>query len=448
MVAELRATLDSVRRQTASEENQSIQELQGVWSAMSVLADGDVQNRIAASYKIAYDELRQRESDLVAEISAKSEAFRNVLAEPEPSEMARRLSRAILVDIVRVDQWQPSLKPMGSQFGDPLYVATVLFGDGRIDSVDLGDAKPIDDLVAAYLKAQEVGDNLTAEKVLAEKLGHKVLDPLIKLAGKNQEWYLSADGPLRLIPFGAILLPDGRYAAEQYRFWSLGSGRDLLLPAGHLPVGSQEVVLANPDYGIASSNRSFAALPETEEEASAIQQRFPNAQVLPEGKRNKETLLGLQQPPRILHLATHGYFRRKGEEDGLLRAGIALDGANVGPEGVLTAKEAQSLPLNGTELVVVSACETGVGDVSFSEGLSGLQRSLAIAGARTELLTLWPVNSERTRDFMDRFYRRLATGRATKGDAWIETQREMIHEGLSPHVWAPFILYGDPGLIH
>jgi CHAT domain-containing protein len=99
--------------------------------------------------------------------------------------------------------------------------------------------------------------------------------------------------------------------------------------------------------------------------------------------------------------------------------------------------------LNGTSLVVLSACDTGVGDVSFSEGLSGLQRSLALVGARTQLLTLWPVNSVRTSDFMKQFYGRLASGK-TKGEAWIETQREMIRQGLAPHLWAPFVLYGDP----
>ena len=145
-------------------------------------------------------------------------------------------------------------------------------------------------------------------------------------------------------------------------------------------------------------------------------------------------------------MATHGYFQTEGEGGALLRSGVALDGANLGPEGVLTAQEAQSLHLNGTSLVTLSACETGVGDVSFSEGLSGLQRSIALAGARTQLLTLWPVNSARTKDFMEQFYRRLASGK-TKGDAWVETQRDMIRAGLPPHFWAPFVLYGDPGAL-
>lgn len=68
-----------------------------------------------------------------------------------------------------------------------------------------------------------------------------------------------------------------------------------------------------------------------------------------------------------------------------------------------------------------------------------------LAGSRTQLLTLWPVNSERTREYMEQFYRRLAKGNTTKGEAWIGTQREMIRNGVPPHFWVPFVLYGDPG---
>lgn len=107
-------------------------------------------------------------------------------------------------------------------------------------------------------------------------------------------------------------------------------------------------------------------------------------------------------------------------------------------------KEAQTLRLQGTQLVVMSACDTGAGEVSFGDGIVGLQRSLTLAGARTQILTQWPVNSVGTRDFMVRFYFNLSA-RKTKGDAWIETQRDLIRQGVSPHFWAPFVMYGDPG---
>ena len=441
---ELRAALVSLRKQAGVDERALIEQLQSIWTQTSALMSEGPGNRPVEAYRNDYEELHRREDDLVAKISAKSEAFRVAIQEPAAADVALHLGQAVLVDVVRIARWHtnPGIKLSA---GDLVYLATILFGDGHMDAVELGDAKPIDDLVAGYRLAQEVTDNQVALKVLAERLGRKVLDPLTKLAGEHQDWYLSPDGPLRLIPFGALLLPDGTYAAQRYRFWSLSSGRDLLTPATKLPAGSLDLVLANPDYGSARDG-GFAALPETEEEARAIRKAFPNARLLEAGKRSKQNLLALDQPPRILHLATHGYFQKEGVGDALLRAGIALDGANLGPDGLLTAKEAQNLRLNGTSLVVLSACDTGIGDVSFSEGLSGLQRSLALVGARTQLLTLWPVNSARTKDFMEQFYGRLAAGK-TKGNAWIETQREMIRQGFAPHVWAPFVLYGDPGAL-
>ena len=169
-------------------------------------------------------------------------------------------------------------------------------------------------------------------------------------------------------------------------------------------------------------------------------------QIVEEGNRSRKYLLDMRDAPRILHLATHAFYRRSGETgaDPLLRGGIALDGANAGGEGLLMAKEAQNLKLRGTQLAVLSACETGVGEVSFGDGVVGLQRSLVMAGARSQMLTLWPVKSARTRDFMARFYKKLGVGMA-KGEAWLLAQRELIAAGVAPHFWAPFVLYGDPG---
>ena len=117
----------------------------------------------------------------------------------------------------------------------------------------------------------------------------------------------------------------------------------------------------------------------------------------------------------MLHLATHGYYLETGSIDGqpLLQSGITLAGANralageVGPDGengVLHAVEAQTLNLYGTELVVLSACDTGKGAVDYSEGLEGLPRALYVAGARNVLVALWPVGDRAARNFMERFY--------------------------------------------
>jgi CHAT domain-containing protein len=145
--------------------------------------------------------------------------------------------------------------------------------------------------------------------------------------------------------------------------------------------------------------------------------------------------------PRILHIATHGFFLADQDfgpaagtrgmipildaavsvsstpgtsaryENPLVRSGLALAGANharemtAGDDGLLTALEITEIGLSGTELVVLSACETAVGSVETGEGVFGWQRAFALAGARHLLMSLWPVDDALTAEQMEAFYR-------------------------------------------
>jgi len=152
--------------------------------------------------------------------------------------------------------------------------------------------------------------------------------------------------------------------------------------------------------------------------------------------------------PKILHLATHGFYFGPDADtaDPLTRAGLALYNANAGgKEGTLTAKDAAMLRLRGTDLVVLSACETGVGELSYADGVTGLQRSLVLAGARSQVLTLWPVSDDRTRELMIAFYRNLIEKKMTKSESLRQAQVAMAQEGVDPYYWAPFVMYGDWG---
>nr|VFJ61783.1 MAG: CHAT domain-containing protein [Candidatus Kentron sp. FM] len=130
-------------------------------------------------------------------------------------------------------------------------------------------------------------------------------------------------------------------------------------------------------------------------------------------------------PPRVLHLATHGFFleeRSERTDRPMTLGGLALAGANrgimgeTGPDGedgILYALETQNLNLEGTELVVLSACDTGKGEVDYSEGVYGLTRALRTAGAKNILMTLWPLNDELAKEFMLDFYRNWLSGERT-----------------------------------
>ena len=133
-------------------------------------------------------------------------------------------------------------------------------------------------------------------------------------------------------------------------------------------------------------------------------------------------------------------------ENPLLRSGLALAGANDPgsdkEDGILTALEAASLDLHGTKLVVLSACETGLGDVQNGDGVYGMRRALVMAGAETQVASLWKVADESTAAFMKDFYAALKRG-LTKDQALREVQLPATRRKESPRSWAAFQLCGD-----
>ena len=172
--------------------------------------------------------------------------------------------------------------------------------------------------------------------------------------------------------------------------------------------------------------------------------------------------------PGILHIATHGFFidekeerppedhyfraqnRSAGpEENPLVRSGLMMASAGTslstqsvppdGEDGILTAMEAINLPLEGTTLVALSACETGLGEIKHGEGVYGLQRAFLAAGAEAVLMSLWKVSDEETATFMIELYRRIALGLPVR-QAYRETLREMQKRFPSPFYWGAFIL--------
>jgi CHAT domain-containing protein len=112
--------------------------------------------------------------------------------------------------------------------------------------------------------------------------------------------------------------------------------------------------------------------------------------------------------------------------------------------GLLTAEDVSALDLLDTELVVLSACDTGLGTESFSDGVMGLRRSFALAGARTVVMSLWKVPDAETRQLMVEFYRRLRTG-AGRADALRAAQLQVRESHPDVFFWGAFICLGDPG---
>jgi CHAT domain-containing protein len=213
----------------------------------------------------------------------------------------------------------------------------------------------------------------------------------------------------------------------------------------------------------------FLPLPATRTEAQEVLALWHNGdERLLEGTGATEGAFKREAPGRrVVHAATHGFFLREdcthrlaGEEasyeNPLLLSGLVFAGANrrastdsLSEDGILTAEEVSSLALDGTEWVVLSACNSGVGAIVSGEGVLGLRRAFQLAGARTVITSLWPVNDRAARRWMRSLYEaHLRDGRPTD-DAVREATRRLLAErraagaDTNPATWAAFVAVGD-----
>ncbi len=174
-------------------------------------------------------------------------------------------------------------------------------------------------------------------------------------------------------------------------------------------------------------------------------------------------LKNLKHPPRILHLSTHGFYLANEEESKLadeaplLLSGLALAGANNGlqgkldkhgDDGLLYSLEVLGLNLQGTELVSLSACDTGKGVIDYSEGVYGLVRAFRTAGAKNVLMTLTPVGDKSSREFMETFYDNWLSSKKniSPAQALHKTRLAFIHHTnpayRDPAIWSPYVMVG------
>jgi len=444
-------------------------------------------------------------------ISRRSAEFRAV-TQPVTLE---RVQAAVPADagLVELFVYKPfNAKAKGAEkpFGAARYVAYVV---RRTDAVpqfaDLGEAAPIDEAANKFRKAlQSPKTPETNVKELARNLDERVMRPVRQLLGQTRRVFLSPDGALNLIPFDALVDENGQYLIENYSFNYLTSGRDLLRLQVPIESRNTPAVLANPLYDMAAADQpaaneenrrsmdfkalNYPPLPGTAEEATALGRLWPEMQVLTQEQATENALKQLQSP-RILHIATHGFFEpdqprevppagptlgratidtlslpavsppsagasvSRRWENPLLRSGLVFAGvkqqhSGAAEDGILTALETAGLDLWGTKLVVLSACETGLGDVQNGQGVYGLRRALVLAGSQTQVMSLWKVSDEGTRDLMTAYYTRLKAGEG-RTEALRQVQLAMLRGELRPtqdatdyrhpYYWAAFIGSGD-----
>lgn len=376
--------------------------------------------------------------------------------------------------------------------------------------IDLGDAQVIDAEIAAFRDEMRY-DCASSGAFLrhGNRLRELIFDPLALPPGTRI--FVSPEGDLNLLPLEALPTGEDRFLIEDWHFSYVCASRDVLRFNQPTGTASGPLIIADPDVNLTAPKADPSAaqaglaqvLPgrRSQHLAQIVQfERLPGAReegdqiadLLEEAMATKplvwtdgevlDSRLKTARSPILLHVAAEGFFLQDQDwdatieepalpgpgdemyrgalENPLVRSGLALAGANsalrgksLPPEaedGLLTAEDVSGMSLLGTELVVLSACDTGIGEVKRGEGVFGLRRAFVHAGARTLVMSLWKVPDGETRALMEELYTRLLTGEG-RAEALRNAQLALLSslrlQGLSAHpfYWGAFICQGDPG---
>ena len=308
--------------------------------------------------------------------------------------------------------------------------------------------------------------------------------PLSEYLSKAKKIYFSADGVYQQVSLNTLRNPiTKKYLLEEADI-SLVSNTSDILQHGIAIASKRAEIFSFPDYG---EKPSGSAPAETREPG------FPEIKELPGTKIESDSvkmilmsqswnvMVHLQKEategaikkinsPQILHIATHGFFLKNvkdntgkilgiqseiARQNPLLRSGLILAGAaaiardsltdNTKDDGILTAYEALGLNLNGTDLVVLSACETGLGELLNGQGVYGLQRAFLVAGAKSVIMSLWKIDDFATQELMIVFYREWLKNPTAenKQKAFRFAQLKLKEKYGNPYYWGAFVIVGN-----
>ena len=470
--------LAALRRRSGPEEKRLLDEHRlnrAVYARQLLRGPGRLSR---AKHRDSLDALEHRARELEGIIARRGKAIRGYLRKVTPAAVQAALPAGTpLVEWVRYRPFDPGAE-YTKQYGAERYAASILHKTGEPAWIDLGEAKVIDVQIAEWRSA--LSRELITTDTIARRVDELVMAPIRAHLGDVDSVYLAPDGPLNLIPFAALVDETGQYLVDRYLFTYLTSGRDLLRLQDRDDIAevSPPFIVADPRYDLRGQSTSFGfePLPHASLEAKAVQSVLSDATLLT-GEQATETAIRELKRPVILHIATHGFSTpmtcgasEAEAGEAALQSGLALAGANAcnsaeapgdnPDDGLLTALEVASLDLYGTELAVLSACDTGIGateihdafldkNIARGDGIHGLRRALVLAGVRTQMVSLWRVDDAATRRLMTSYYRKLADGKG-RSEALREVQRAFLRtDGLShPKYWASFLVLGESAAIN
>ncbi len=330
----------------------------------------------------------------------------------------------------------------------------------RISANFINDGEFLDNRASKYYKHSVVDVGIKNDSLLSNYFWK----PLSQKIGNKRKIFLSADGVFSKVNMN-VLSEDGQYLIDKYNFTYLPNIKDILKsPAPLLPSNSNATLIGWANFnsevahvrgGVGLSLRNlhqtqFSDLPGTGDEIKAIRsilgQAGWNTRSLVR-ENATENMVKTVDNPTILHIATHGFFIEESTDSdpmlqtGLVFTGVDIPDAPINNDGILTAYETTSLRLDKTNVVILSACETGLGVISSGEGVYGLQRAFQIAGAKNIIMSFWKVDDRATQALMTNFYKKMVEGKSLQ-EAFMTAQIELRKQFPAPRDWGAFILLG------
>lgn len=502
------SSLVAQRRQVVGESDdaltQQLSTLASVRAEVATLSVAIPKTGEAPAAATRLNALRRKKEVLERELSRASRRF---ATDEKRRKMGRvDICKRLKPDEVLLDFVRFSASPSGKRGSEARYVAFVSDPNSKgakknckhVTRVDLGLAAPIEDAIFELRGTFENQDDIDDVVDAARRVRQLVFDPLAQHLENANRIYVVPDAALHSVPFQAFPSHDGarepRFLVERYTFIYLSTAKDLLTVDTSVSTTQKPLVIGGVTYGGGPDAQpgsaqptdarrgsgcglgrqlNFGFLPGSDTEAKAVAGKLGAAVVTLSGaEATEEAVAKALASSTMVHLATHGYFAagcRSATASGMVGAlpgggavgvnplvlsGIALAGANrprsattTGrSDGILTAEEVAGLDLSKLQLAILSACETGLGDVRTGEGVLGLRWAFQVAGARSLVMSLWKVPDDETRRLMTVLHEGLGQGK-TASDALRTAQLRMLtflrEKGdANPWLWAAFIASG------
>ncbi len=439
-------------------------------------------DQLAQFYALGKEESKQRKAsiDSLEQLAKVTEKELNINAEDLEKDKGRETTWRDVQHALSLNEASIEIIRVRHHTSHPtdsiLYVAMVLTAESKNgpQAVVLPDGKLLEGRALRFYK-----NAISAQ--LADSISYKnywnLIQPLIK---NKTKLYLSLDGVYNSINLNTFQDRSGRYLVDSKNITIVSNTKDVvyLKKSSGMFTKANASLIGFPKYFIGkdrfktkskqrnfdydqlsdSDNSGIAELPGTKTEIEKVDYILSThrwqVKTYTHEYATEEVLKQVAQPG-LLHIATHGFFTddkdKNSTTDPMLRAGLLFTGAanflqdkvNWGTDnGILTAYEASNLNLDNTELVILSACETGKGEVQDGEGVYGLQRAFQTAGAKSILMSLWKVDDTATQELMTLFYENWTAGKS-KSEAFKQAQLSLKQKYSSPYYWGAFVMMGE-----